>query len=177
MSDGSTVAIEPRRYRKSQLSFRPATAADYKPVLVPLEENKRMNVWDFKTSSVFTYGGKDYFVLEQKQTNVLVKDMSASTGSPVLFRVGQMRAKDVVFREATDEEKEKFTPKRLLVGAIVELPAHLVKKYKYPEDSLFVITGVTGVTYRLVQVGGNPQGYYLKGFTANDLTPVEVTKK
>lgn len=173
ISDGAPVTIEPRTYRKSQLSFRPSTPEDFKAARAA--ENKFLSAWDFKPNSVFVYGGKSYFVLEPKQTNVLVMDMARNV--VVGFRAAQMRTKDVKFREATAEEREKYVPKRLLLGTIVELPAALVKRYKYPEDSLFVIIGESGTTYRVVPVGGSANGSYLKGITSAEMTPVEVTKK
>lgn len=173
ISDGAPVTIDVRNYRKGQLSFRRATPEDYSAPKI--EEAKLLNVWDFKPHTVFTYGGKSYFILEQKQTTVLVTDIE--TNKVVGYRAGQMRAKDVTFREATPEELEKYVPKVLLIGTIVELPAALTKRYKYPEDTLFVVTGTTGATYRVVQVGGSTSGSYLKGITSSEMTVVEVTKK
>ena len=173
LSDGAPVTIDVRNYRKGQFSFRPATAEDYNGP--KNEEYKFLNIWDFKPRSVFTYGGKSYFILEQKQTTVLVTEME--TGRVLGYRAEQMRAKDVKFREATAEELEKYVPKVLPIGAIVEIPVALLKRYKYPEDALFVVIGSTGTTYRVVPVGGSAKGFYLKGLTSSEMTVVEVTKK
>lgn len=173
ISNGARATIDVRNYRKGQLTFRPATAEDHNAPMS--EDNKLLNVWDFKVNTVFTYLGKDYFILEQKQTTVLAIDMTH--GKVVGYRAGQMRVKDVTFREATPDELEKYVPKTLLVGTIVELDPELTRRYKYPAGTLFVVTGATGTTYRVVQVGGNARGSYLKGLTASEMTVVEVIKK
>lgn len=135
-----------------------------------------LHSWDFNKHQVFSHRGKDFFVIEVARAKIIVIEMA--TGKELVFRLSNgISSAAIAFREPTEAEREQFIPKPVLVGAVVQIDDAICRRFNYEEGTLFFVAGLNGTACRLIPVGGDASGRYLRNISFNAVTEVQVIKK